>query len=162
MNNQSPLVPQGSLLEQKNKGRARVKIAVFFVLTIHGVALLALLMQGCRRDDKENAGTDALTNTVDTSSFQPTNQVVDTNPPPAAQSNQTPIIVQENLPPAAPSEYVIAKGDTYSTIANKLKVSVKGITDANPGVDPTKLQIGQKIKIPPPIPACEPSVPRQR
>ena len=34
MNNQNPLIPQGSVLEQKNKGRARVKIAVFFVLAI--------------------------------------------------------------------------------------------------------------------------------
>ncbi len=52
MNNQSPLVPQGSLVEQKNKGRARVKIAVFFVLGIHGIGLLALLMQGCRNDGR--------------------------------------------------------------------------------------------------------------
>ena len=37
MNNLSPLIPQGSLLEQKNKGRARVKIAVFFVLHAWGV-----------------------------------------------------------------------------------------------------------------------------
>ena len=43
------------MLEQntKNKGRARVKIAVFFVLAIHGVGLLALLMQGCK-GEKEN------------------------------------------------------------------------------------------------------------
>ncbi len=47
MNNQNPLIPQGSALEQKNKGRARVKIAVFFVLAVHGIGLMALLMQGC-------------------------------------------------------------------------------------------------------------------
>src|SRR6266403_1340082 len=70
MNNQSPLVPQGSLLEQKNKGRARVKIAVFFVLTIHGVALLALLMQGCQKE-KETAKTDQSTPAAPT--FDPTN-----------------------------------------------------------------------------------------
>jgi hypothetical protein len=46
--NESPLIPQGSFLEQKNKGRARVKIAVFVVLAIHGVGLMALLMQGCK------------------------------------------------------------------------------------------------------------------
>ena len=45
MNNQNPLIPQGSALEQKNKGRARMKIAVFFVLAIHGIGLMALLMQ---------------------------------------------------------------------------------------------------------------------
>src|SRR5438067_12205560 len=59
MNNQSPLVPLGSLLEQKNKGRARVKIAVFFVLTIHGIGLMALLLQGCRRDEPTQKGEQA-------------------------------------------------------------------------------------------------------
>jgi LysM repeat protein len=53
MNDQSPLIPQGSLLEQKNKTRVRVKLAVIFVLALHGIGLLALLMQGCGH---ENAG----------------------------------------------------------------------------------------------------------
>src|SRR5215467_4989357 len=51
MNNKSTLDPLGSLLEQKNKGRTRVKIAVFFVLAIHGIGLLALLLQGCHKED---------------------------------------------------------------------------------------------------------------
>src|SRR5881296_3269664 len=55
MNNQSPLIPQGSLVEQKNKGRARFKIAVFFVLAVHGIGLLALLMQGCRREPAQQS-----------------------------------------------------------------------------------------------------------
>src|ERR1051325_4169510 len=94
MNNQSPLVPQGSMLEQntKNKGRARVKIAVFFVLAVHGVGLLALLMQGCRRDDKEGGQGDASSNTLASApTFNPTNTAIDTNPPPAPVTNQTPI-----------------------------------------------------------------------
>src|SRR5438445_8644443 len=67
MNNQSPLVPQGSVLEQKNKGRTRVKIAVFFVLTIHGIGLMALLLQGCRRDDPkgEQAATSSALPTIE-------------------------------------------------------------------------------------------------
>src|SRR5438094_5924887 len=92
----SPLVPQG-IVEQKNKGRARVKIAVFFVLAVHGVGLLALLMQGCRRDDKEAAQNEGATNAAtDTAAFTPTNPVVDTNPPP---SNPTPIVTQDVTPP---------------------------------------------------------------
>jgi LysM repeat protein len=55
MNNQSPLVPQGSLSEQNNQGRNRVKIAVFFVLALHAVVVLALLMQvGCKEKSKES------------------------------------------------------------------------------------------------------------
>src|SRR5438309_906410 len=65
MNNQSPLIPQGSNLEQKIKGRARVKIAVFVVLAIHGVGLLALLMQGCRKpDDSAGAQSAEATNNL--------------------------------------------------------------------------------------------------
>src|SRR5947207_12309006 len=90
MNNQSPLVPQGSLLEQKNKGRARVKIAVFFVLAIHGIGLLALLMQGCRRD--EGGGTAAApTNAVAPATFEPSNAVAETPSVIATQTVMTPV-----------------------------------------------------------------------
>jgi LysM repeat protein len=53
-------------------------------------------------------------------------------------------------PPVTPSttEYVVAKGDSFSTIAKKFGVSVRAIQDANPNVVPTKLQIGQKLQIP--------------
>lgn len=147
MNNQSPLVPQGSLLEQKNKGRARVKIAVFFVLTIHGVALLALLMQGCQKE-KETAKTDQSTPVAPT--FDPTNvpapelaAVPPTNPPPIAEQIPAPVV------PGAVSEYTVAQGDTFSKIASKFKVSTSAVIAANPGVEPTKLHIGQKLHIPP-------------
>ena len=45
----------------------------------------------------------------------------------------------------------IKKGDTFYGIANDLKdlgISVDQIIDANPGVDPKNLQIGQSINIP--------------
>ncbi len=149
MNNQSPLVPQGSLLEQKNKGRARVKIAVFFVLTIHGVALLALLMQGCQKE-KETAKTDLSTPAAPT--FDPSNAatpevigaVPPTNPPPIG-AEQTPVLTV----PAAVSEYTVAQGDTFSTIARRFKVSTPAVIAANPGAEPTKLHVGQKLHIPP-------------
>jgi LysM repeat protein len=43
---------------------------------------------------------------------------------------------------------VIADGDMLSTIAKKTGASVKAIEDANPGIDPKKLQIGHKLQIP--------------
>src|SRR5260370_21391821 len=74
MNNQSPLIPQGSLLEQRNKGRARVKIAVFLVLSIHGIGLMALLMQGCKKEpDTTSTTTPASTNTSAPAFVEPTN-----------------------------------------------------------------------------------------
>jgi LysM repeat protein len=53
-------------------------------------------------------------------------------------------------PPPAPmgQEYSIARGDTLSGIAPKFGVSVKALLDANPGINPSRLQIGQVIRIP--------------
>src|SRR5882672_10742174 len=108
MNNQSPLVPQGSLLEQKNKGRARVKIAVFFVLAIHGIGLLALLMQGCRRD--EGGAAQAPTNGVAQPAFEPT-PVVGGAASAATNVHVPPLPTNNGVSLAGPaSDYKIAKG----------------------------------------------------
>ena len=155
MNNQSPLVPQGSLLEQRNKGRARVKIAVFLVLTIHGIGLMALLMQGCKKEPEAITTTPEPTNNPAPVFVEPTN----TPPVPAnivaAPPNTAPVSAPVEQPqpvPAAPAtsatDYVIAKGDTFSKIATKFRVAIKALLEANPSVEPTKLKIGQTIHIP--------------
>ncbi|WP_338450102.1 LysM peptidoglycan-binding domain-containing protein [Niallia oryzisoli] len=46
------------------------------------------------------------------------------------------------------SEYVIKKGDTFAKIGRTLGISVLVIQELNPAVEPTKLKIGQAIKIP--------------
>jgi LysM repeat protein len=168
MNNQSPLVPQGSLLEQKNKGRARVKIAVFLVLAIHGVGLMALLMQGCKREADQplvptSVETAPPTNTMpafaETTNASPmAGGPVDTNPVAFVPSNtvptpppvETPAPVVTAPPPiSAPAgTYTVQKGDNFSTIAKKNHVSVKALMDANPGVEPTRLKIDQKLNLP--------------
>ena len=149
MNNQSPLVPQGTL-DPKNKGRARVKIAVFFVLAVHGVGLLALLLQGCHREDTTSQASQTATNNA-LPALEATNPpaVTDSStlPPP---TNQVAAVEQTNQAPVAASEYAVAKGDTYASIAHKFGVSIKAIADANPGVEPTKLQVAQKLHIPAP------------
>lgn len=45
--------------------------------------------------------------------------------------------------------YIVAKGDNPMSIAKKLKVSQYELLAANGITDPTKLQIGQKLMIPP-------------
>jgi LysM repeat protein len=153
MNNPSPLMPQGSLLEQKNKGRTKVKIAVFFVLAVHAIGLLALLMQGCNREPK--AAQNEATNNASAPTFDATNPppmvdtsaiptAIATNPPPAADTTPA--------PPAAATDYTIVAGDSFSKIASKFHVTVSALMAANPGLEPTKLQVGKKIKIPPPAP----------
>jgi LysM repeat protein len=151
MNNQSPLVPQGSALEQKNKGRARVKIAVFFVLAIHGIGLMALLMQGCGQSKEPALPAETAPSNTPPAFVETTNVLVTPSNPPVVVS---PPVVPETPPmpvvPAGTTEYTIVKGDILRDIANNLHVSVKAIIDANPGIEPKKLKIGQKIRIPAP------------
>lgn len=45
------------------------------------------------------------------------------------------------------SEYQVQSGDTLTKIASNKNTTVDNIQKKNPGLDPTKLQIGQKIKI---------------
>ena len=45
-------------------------------------------------------------------------------------------------------EHVVMKGDSFSTIAKKYGVTSRAIQEANPGVEPTRLKIGQKLVIP--------------
>ena len=52
-------------------------------------------------------------------------------------------------------EYVVAKGDTFTSIARKHGVTVQAVIKANPAVDPARMAIGQVLVIPakPPQPA---------
>jgi LysM repeat protein len=158
MNNQNPLIPQGSALEQKDKGRARVKIAVFFVLAIHGIGLMALLMQGCGQPKEPSPSTESVAS-------NPPPAFVETNIAPVTPSNppvvvSAPAVVETPPTPAVPAgatEYTIVKGDILEKIAKNFHVSIKAITDANPGIEPTKLKIGQKIRIPAPSTPAAPT-----
>lgn len=48
--------------------------------------------------------------------------------------------------------YTIQPGDTFFRLAQRFRVSVDDIREANPGVDPNNLQIGQVICIPLAVP----------
>jgi len=76
---------------------------------------------------------------------------------PSAPSSISPISAiapTPTLPPApaatGSSVYVVVAGDLLSTIAKKNGVSLKALEEANPGVDPKKLQVKQKLQIPAP------------
>ncbi|HTJ79981.1 MAG TPA: LysM domain-containing protein [Rariglobus sp.] len=49
---------------------------------------------------------------------------------------------------AGPDEYVIKSGDTFAKIARANGVSLADIVAVNPGVNASKLHVGQKIKLP--------------
>lgn len=48
----------------------------------------------------------------------------------------------------ADGTYTVASGDTLSKIARKFGVRTDSIEAENPGLDPTKLAVGKKIRIP--------------
>ncbi|HXF10140.1 MAG TPA: LysM peptidoglycan-binding domain-containing protein [Desulfuromonadaceae bacterium] len=142
MNQPNPFVPQGSLLEQ-HKRRSRVKLAVFCTLAISVCGLMAMLIEGCRRETPPAENTDT---TLSTNSAT----MLDTNPPVTMGSN-----AMNTLPPpptipepATGETYVVVKGDTLGKIATSHHTTVKAIEDANPGVTPTRLKVGQKITLP--------------
>ena len=61
------------------------------------------------------------------------------------------IPVQQPQPPTCPGFfYTIQAGDTFFSLAQRYRTTVQAIQAANPGVDPTQLQIGQRICIPVP------------
>jgi nucleoid-associated protein YgaU len=48
----------------------------------------------------------------------------------------------------ADGTYTVAAGDNFAKIARKFAVKMDAIEAENPGLDPTKLKVGQKIRIP--------------
>jgi LysM repeat protein len=145
------------MMEQKNTGRARVKLAVYFVLAVHGIGLMALLMQGCRREDTASQQAEATNNVASQIPiFEPTNAAVLSDPIGTYAGNATNAIPNSGADsalgqsPAQGSEYTIVAGDTYTKVATKFHVTVRALTDANPSVQPTRLRPGQKIHIPAP------------
>ena len=161
--NDSPLLPQGSFLEQKNKGRARAKIAVFVVLAIHGIGLMALLMQGCKPSSPSTLGTSGSDTNSTIPEFVSTNlpTLDDTNvsysvptnipvPPDSLLSSASTSSVPPQPVTAGTTDHKIVKGDNFSTLAKNYHVSANAIREANPGVDPNKLKIGDTLHIPAP------------
>lgn len=157
MNNPNPFVPQGSILEQQSKRRSRLKLAVFCVLTVSVAGLSAMLIDGCNRGQSgtgdngtssSDLGTPPL---VDTSSVPMTA----TSSVPTMQTSSVPVAVTPPTTPTMPTTpvtsaetYVVIKGDSFYTIAKKYGVKIKALEDANPGVLPTKLKVGEKLNIP--------------
>ena len=148
MNTPNPLVPQGSI---PSRGKSTVRIAFFTIAAIHVVFIGGLLMQGCKKPEEKPVVQEPAPQPIPpfvepTSNTPPANVATTTasNPPPYVAP--LPTTLEPPAPPA--SEYVVAKGDTFSTIAKKAGVSVKAIEQANPGVSSSKLKIGQKLQLP--------------
>ena len=152
MNNPNPFVPKGSLLEQQSQRRSRLYIAVSCVLAVSIIGLVAVLIQGCKREKP----VDELNPPVMDNTNPP---ALDTNPPPYSVSNPPVVLppVVTNPPVVIPpvgadtgggTKYIIQKGDSFFTLHKKFGVSIAAIQAANPGVDSKKLKIGNPLIIP--------------
>lgn len=164
MNNPNPLIPQGSLLEQTARGKPHLRVALFIV-AVHLVFLGGLLIQGCKREATTALKTGAeSTNEPALPPLSPdslyaasTNPVPQPGFDPAASSALTahhltasqPGLVEPAPAPAA-QDYVVVRNDSFYSIGKKLGVTPSAIAKANPGVDSTRLRIGQKLIIPAP------------
>ena len=49
--------------------------------------------------------------------------------------------------PAAPRFYTVRSGDTLGSIARRYDTTVRRLLALNPGVEPTALSIGQKLRV---------------
>jgi len=160
MNNDNPLSPQTSLLDPKQQGRSRVKIAVFSVLAVHVAGLTALLLtQGCKREElppEVEPQPDVPMLDSNALYYTETNPPIDLATPPLGQDPySTPYVpptqpVPPSMPAPSGSEYIVKSGDSFYTIAKNHGTTTKAIEAANPGVDSRRLQIGQKLVLPPP------------
>ncbi len=169
MNSPSPLIPQGSNLEQQNKARSSLKVKIFCALGVNVAVLLVLLMQGCKREQPQmETITSDLPPVYDESNQPPVltdygqpgiaDPGTSNIPPSTATIPGLPPVTETYVPPTPPppapevaaTEYTIQRGDTYSSIAPKFNISVSALQAANPSVDPTRLQIGKKLVIPAP------------
>lgn len=143
-----PIIPPDSPLAVPDKNRLRVRILLFASLAIVCFSLVAVALQGCNRANSGTLSQAGLTNALPTFEVPPeVPGAVEVNPITPAQ---TTITRAKPVPPTFPGAqpYKIAKGDNLDAIAKRFHVALKALEDANPGLEPKRLQIDQVIQIP--------------
>lgn len=165
MNTPNPLLPQGTMPPRE---RSTLYFKVLLIIAVHLVVFGGILMVGCNnKPSTDKTKPEDVTSTAPmtppgadlppaTPTPPPTGAPTGTAPTTPPPLTPTPIAITPAppTPPPAPaattggSVYVIAAHDTPATIAKKNGVSLKALEDANPGIDPKKLQIGHKLQIP--------------
>jgi len=175
MNTPNPLLPQGAL---PPAGRSSLYFKILIILAVHVVVLGAFLMSACKPTAQTSSTPKDIADIGSGAATTPDPYTTPAAPVPLPsvgggqttpiapqQQAQTPPVVSMGGPtpvppvPAIPSqtttttardatEYTIASGDTMDALHKKFNVPVKAIEDANPGLDPKKMQIGSKLHIP--------------
>jgi LysM repeat protein len=168
MSSPSPLIPQGSLLEQQAKSKSTFHVAALIV-GLHVFLLGGLLILGCKKEEPKPLDQLPITDTLsqpppiltETNLLDGTLPLADSLAQPATNP-VPPVTYEAPVPPpfhpaqplvneretGATVEYVVKKGDLAGRIANRNKLSLKQLQEANSGVDLAKLKVGQKINLP--------------
>jgi LysM repeat protein len=158
MNTNNPFDTQPSAQDKLNQSRSRLRLAVFAAFAVSLLVIVPLLVQGCKRQEETPPSLEPTNTPVaeELTNLPPTD-LTHTNlilPPlaPLGTNVMTPVVaptvVETAAPTAGVTEHIVAKGDSFFTIGKKFGVSTKAMQDANPGVDSTKLKIGQKLNVP--------------
>jgi LysM repeat protein len=143
-----PIIPPDSPLVLPDKNRLRKRIALFGGFAVVTFGLVAVALQGC--NGPTGKGLEQANGTNGLPAFE-----TPSNFPVAIEASAAPT-VQAAVARPKPSHpvsttsrpYRIAKGDNFDSIAKKFRIPVKALEDANPGLEPKKLQIDQVIQIP--------------
>lgn len=80
MSANNPLMPQGSLEEQKPRNKSNIYIAVFAILAFHVVLLGALLLQGCQKSGTPTQTADNALNPLSSTNIPPAPDLGLSNP----------------------------------------------------------------------------------
>ena len=174
-------LPDDMDYEQMSEPNMRLSRALLIVLVLHVVAVAGIIAFNTIKTHQAPATEPAAAKSPAASAPQPAAQskpeptpaamtVADSvaahheqakpahvAPKPAAPAEQKPERAKTaESKPASSAEagkiYVVAKGDNPVTIAKKFKISQEALLAINHIDDPKKLQIGQKLLIPPPKP----------
>ena len=162
MKSLNPFNAPGSLqVEQQQMRRERFKVVMWTVVGANLLLLAGLLIQGCQREPATTetpGGTAAETTSPDTNRAAMAQPAPNTNPPVAPNfaapvTNTAPEPAVVTPAPAAvqaggAKPHVVVKGDSFYKIAKANGVSMKALSDANPGVDSGKLKVGQTLQLP--------------
>ncbi|MDB6025729.1 MAG: peptidoglycan-binding protein [Verrucomicrobiales bacterium] len=178
MSTPNPLVPEGSLQPAKGKSNVKIAVltiagihAVLLVgLLMQGCKdkpkVAAIEPENTATNDTAAYGN--MTVPVDPTAVTPavstplaTVTPVSTTPIAGTTPAITPSVTPTSTPlttttpysdpvvaSGSATEHAIASGETLGKIAKDNHVTLKALLEANPNVNPTKLQIGQKIQVP--------------
>ena len=103
------------------------------------VTIAVILIKAGLNGGTGSTTTVGLSTTAATTTKPTTTKLVLTAPPSTTATTET-------TTPGA-EYYAVQSGDTLGSIAQKYGTTVNALTTLNPGIDPTALHIGQRIRV---------------